>query len=259
MNFPSPIQSHTKNARNNFSGFTLIELLVVIAIIAILAAILFPVFARARENARRSSCQSNLKQIGLGFLQYAQDYDERMPRHGNDPTASFTPNNALSYNTSVQPYLKSFQLFACPSAGINAANPPDISATTGIPNDNSYLVSGVVIAHSTSVTSTHLGQIVAPSSVILMHEFADRARYSYVRPKLQTNTSNTYQNIFSTTYNNLHFDGGNLLFCDGHVKWRKQDGLCASDFGFTGGVCGAGNTSYTRDRNTQLDPELLTK
>jgi prepilin-type N-terminal cleavage/methylation domain-containing protein len=60
-------------------GFTLIELLVVIAIIAILAAILFPVFARARENARRASCSSNMKQIGLGFLQYTQDYDERMP------------------------------------------------------------------------------------------------------------------------------------------------------------------------------------
>jgi prepilin-type N-terminal cleavage/methylation domain-containing protein len=62
-------------------GFTLIELLVVIAIIAILAAILFPVFGRARENARRSSCQSNLKQIGLGAMQYTQDYDEQyLPR-----------------------------------------------------------------------------------------------------------------------------------------------------------------------------------
>ena len=60
-------------------GFTLIELLVVIAIISILAAILFPAFARARENARRASCQSNLKQIGLGIFQYTQDYDERLP------------------------------------------------------------------------------------------------------------------------------------------------------------------------------------
>src|ERR1043165_2296074 len=65
------------------SGFTLVELLVVIAIIALLSAILFPVFSRARENARRSSCQSNLKQLGLGILQYTQDYDEKFPQHNN--------------------------------------------------------------------------------------------------------------------------------------------------------------------------------
>src|SRR5471030_86040 len=69
-------------------GFTLIELLVVIAIIAILASILFPVFARARENARRASCMSNLKQLGLGYLQYAQDYDESFPGGLSVPTAN---------------------------------------------------------------------------------------------------------------------------------------------------------------------------
>src|SRR5438093_9620550 len=73
----------TMQRRNGKLGFTLIELLVVIAIIAILAAILFPVFARARENARRSSCQSNLKQLGLGFQMYTQDYDERLPAAGD--------------------------------------------------------------------------------------------------------------------------------------------------------------------------------
>src|SRR6188472_4028670 len=88
------------------SGFTLIELLVVIAIIAILASILFPVFARARENARRSSCQSNLKQIGLGIMQYTQDYDEKYPE--------FNPSG-LGWAAATQPYLKSTQILQCPS------------------------------------------------------------------------------------------------------------------------------------------------
>ena len=77
-----------KQSQQKYSGFTLIELLIVIAIVAILAAILFPAFARARENARRASCQSNLKQIGLGLAQYIQDYDERYSMTIQQPTTS---------------------------------------------------------------------------------------------------------------------------------------------------------------------------
>src|SRR2546428_12391240 len=105
-----------KSARRGFtpaSGFTLIELLVVIAIIAILAAILFPVFARARENARRSSCQSNLKQIGLGIMQYAQDYDERMI--SSRMSLNNADNEGGNWVVMLQPYVKSYQLFACTS------------------------------------------------------------------------------------------------------------------------------------------------
>jgi len=101
-------------------AFTLIELLVVIAIIAILAAILFPVFARARENARRSSCQSNLKQIGLGILQYTQDYDETFPRvhFGTTYDSSDLSTGGSNYKwmDAVFPYIKSEQIFNCPSA-----------------------------------------------------------------------------------------------------------------------------------------------
>ncbi len=95
--------------KNGKAAFTLIELLVVIAIIAILAAILFPVFARARENARRSSCQSNLKQIGLGALQYIQDYDEKYP------TSYINTPGQPRWLQVIQPYVKSTQVFACPS------------------------------------------------------------------------------------------------------------------------------------------------
>ena len=103
------MQSQSRIVRR---GFTLIELLVVIAIIAILAAILFPVFARARENARRASCQSNLKQIGLGVIQYAQDYDEKLPRSYADATTR--PAGDTVFN-QIQPYLKSTQILRCPS------------------------------------------------------------------------------------------------------------------------------------------------
>ena len=91
------------------SGFTLIELLVVIAIIAILAAILFPVFAQAREKARQSSCSSNMKQMALSVLQYAQDYDECYPNGLQDGWYE----QSWSYN--VQPYMKNVDVFRCPS------------------------------------------------------------------------------------------------------------------------------------------------
>ncbi|MFQ6099213.1 MAG: DUF1559 domain-containing protein, partial [Armatimonadota bacterium] len=110
------------------SGFTLIELLVVIAIIAILAAILFPVFARAREKARQASCQSNLKQIALGFLMYVQDYDEKFPRccWPNASANSLWPTlhnprgprieSHWDWPYHVYPYVKNGQLFDCPTS-----------------------------------------------------------------------------------------------------------------------------------------------
>jgi len=97
-------------------GFTLIELLVVIAIIAILAAILFPVFARAREKARQASCQSNEKQIILGCIMYASDYDGRFPRNctSASPTGCAAPG--WDWREVSQPYVKNWQLYTCPSA-----------------------------------------------------------------------------------------------------------------------------------------------
>src|SRR5215216_6862587 len=111
-------------------GFTLIELLVVIAIIAILAAILFPVFARARENARRSACQSNLKQIGLGLLQYTQDYDEAFVADwftGTGPVPTDpegTPGAHYKWQDAIYSYVKSEQLFTCPSHTFSGAFGP---------------------------------------------------------------------------------------------------------------------------------------
>lgn len=117
----------------NRRGFTLIELLVVIAIIAILAAILFPVFARAREQARKSACISNLKQIGTAILMYAQDYDEQIV-----PVATgVCPGpNAFGWGDLVQPYVKNYKVLECPSNVVkiqlnNAVNPPRVMRDRG--------------------------------------------------------------------------------------------------------------------------------
>jgi prepilin-type N-terminal cleavage/methylation domain-containing protein/prepilin-type processing-associated H-X9-DG protein len=99
-------------------GFTLIELLIVVAIIALLAAILFPVFARARENARRASCQSNLKQLGLGIAQYVQDYDERMPpseQYNVYGAGALLSSKSRTWRSIIYPYVKSVQVYYCPS------------------------------------------------------------------------------------------------------------------------------------------------
>jgi len=103
------------------SGFTLIELLVVIAIIAILAAILFPVFAQARESARQTSCLSNMKQMGLAMTMYAQDYDERFPPErisgfsAGCPECCTTTGQIFGWRMATLPYIKNYGLWQCPS------------------------------------------------------------------------------------------------------------------------------------------------
>src|SRR5688500_4031683 len=141
MLFPRCSPKRLEAVRLTRRGFTLIELLVVIAIIAILAAILFPVFARARENARRSACQSNLKQIGLGLMQYLQDYDERSPgiwagNQGYDPSDNTPGQQKWKWMDATYPYVKSEQIYDCPSRALASSR---------------YVYQGTLPANTTSV------------------------------------------------------------------------------------------------------------
>ncbi len=175
-------------------GFTLIELLVVIAIIAILAAILFPVFAKAREKARQTSCLNNAKQLGLALLQYAQDYDEVMV-----PCYLSNTSPTVYWVHSVEPYLKNTQITKCPSA-------------TGGPPCYGY--------NHNYLTSASLGSIVSPAETIMFVDVGQTEtgaeRYDYhCRPPSAMNSSTIARP------NPRHNDGCNLAFVDGHAKWMK--------------------------------------
>ena len=227
-------------------AFTLIELLVVIAIIAILAAILFPVFARARENARRSSCQSNLKQIGLGILQYTQDYDEKFP-YGLPVTGMNW--RGVGWAGEIYPYVKSAQIYVCPS------DPKGGGASTIGATPMSYALSGFVGGRSLtdvqeSARQVMLSEIKSGANVVVtLSDEGQGASSDYkspidfgdniaaARPDL---TGECCGNPFASmiqatgplrdtlggtnnTANNQprHFDGANYLMVDGHVKWFK--------------------------------------
>jgi prepilin-type N-terminal cleavage/methylation domain-containing protein/prepilin-type processing-associated H-X9-DG protein len=199
------------------SGFTLIELLVVIAIIAILAAILFPVFARARENARRASCQSNLKQLGLGVIQYRQDYDDRFPIGYYYTAAAY-----VTWGEEIQPYIKSAQIFKCPSstnvvvyaglAGLNAsANDYGINAaiTQFWQSPGSWDNSNLCIPNNLGpVIESQIDEPVRTTLIIDSNYFAYGSHWK--------------EGGFGL--NKRHFEGTNIAFVDGHVKWLKTMG-----------------------------------
>jgi prepilin-type N-terminal cleavage/methylation domain-containing protein/prepilin-type processing-associated H-X9-DG protein len=202
-------------------GFTLIELLVVIAIIAILAAILFPVFARARENARRASCQSNLKQIGLGILQYTQDYDERLPT--ND--YAWNGEGRLNWDERIYPYVKSAQIFKCPSATGDQINADSTGASltnqwTGSP-DRDYAINGYLVQTDQLGGTPKMALAAIPNTaeIFLLGE-ATRSNLGGWYASYMFSRNDSAGAITNGTAK-VHFDGGNWLYVDGHVKWMK--------------------------------------
>ena len=208
--------------RTQKPGFTLIELLVVIAIIAILAAILFPVFAQARERARMSNCVSNMKQIGTSLMMYAQDYDETLPVQENQVPKFWLDSAATNYCRGILPYSKNKQIYKCPSSGKETwpgAGGIYIPTPDG---DTSYMGNAVVMGRPLAVVPN-------PAEIMFLREHGLSVGTSVLRPA-RAGTSK-YSEVNHPSYDALHSGGATKLFCDGHVKWGKKEALRSGEFG----------------------------
>ncbi len=192
--------------RHSRKAFTLIELLVVIAIIAILAAILFPVFAKAREKARQSSCLSNLKQISLANLQYVQDYDEM-----------FADSRCLGWQSGtmwvgvIAPYIKNTQILRCPSEStyITVAPGTNICGSGWGSSPAWYPTYPLTYGqNSVALNNAALASIAQPAAVFMLAE----AYYPWVSTGLWTENYSSRKR---------HNSGIQLSFVDGHAKWLQ--------------------------------------
>jgi prepilin-type N-terminal cleavage/methylation domain-containing protein/prepilin-type processing-associated H-X9-DG protein len=221
--------------RSRNRAFTLIELLVVIAIIAILAAILFPVFAQAREKARATACLSNLKQVGLALMMYTQDYDETNPPY-NDGVANFNAPAVVAaipnFLGVLTPYTKNKGIYYCPSV-------PDVGGTQScalatVPDScTSYLGNAAVIGST-------IAAIPNPADIVYTQELFNKRNFAFMRPRRLNAAAGTYQwwhfprGIGTLeNYTTTHMEGGNILFCDGHAKHRKAKSMRSRDYGLT--------------------------
>ena len=214
-------------------GFTLIELLVVIAIIALLAAILFPVFARARENARKSSCSNNLKNLTLGWIQYSNDADEKVIPYSDNAGST---GRAFAWNRLLMPYIKNEQVLTCPSNtltrqgyGCNFALGSGGRALSDIPLPAKTPAYADIYGFGTTeaARSVQAGCFLIPSSS--PNDIHTGRRLSLPDtdpPGVGWSTENG-----ARIKGDRHLDGANYAFCDGHVKWFPFHQAAASEVG----------------------------
>ena len=200
-------------------GFTLIELLVVIAIIAILASILFPVFARAREKARQTSCLANIKQLVLGANMYAQDYDETLPPGAFSADSSWGDANDTSWRMMILPYVKNVQIFQCPSKKMTTSPFDGSLLLDGAQNAGygfNYAHWGGAVA-GRNPSGKSLGEADDASAVILLVESTGT---------LYVGLDNGHGWVRTDEAATRHNGGQNCGFIDGHAKWLKSNVLC---------------------------------
>ncbi len=220
-------------------GFTLIELLVVIAIIAILAAILFPVFATAREKARQTTCASNEKQIGIAMLQYTQDYDELLPVGGNNIPNSCTGQPGRGWAGKLMPYIKAAAVFDCPddqTVATNANYVPysyadNVNFFAGNVGGNPFCNGPVIpITKMVSTTTTvYLYEVYSVMGAITPTEFDSPSGSGYNN----YGAGNGEQYLLATPAGapnptqgqgwGRHTNGMELLMADGHVKYFQYN------------------------------------
>jgi len=229
-------------------GFTLIELLVVIAIIAILAAILFPVFARAKEKARQTSCLSNLKQLGTGLAMYAQDYESTLPLYRiSVPATVVNPDGSASggllyWAALIHPYVKNSQIFTCPS------NPEAKQFTFGAWNRYNYGVN--MFSNPWFGTpfyafgkGAQLGELARPAKTLAIMDACTYyvcpfAGYPMVAPTIaqpalraEPEPENNGGSATGDALKAYHNDGSNVVHFDGHAKWYTWNEL-TGDIGY---------------------------
>jgi prepilin-type N-terminal cleavage/methylation domain-containing protein/prepilin-type processing-associated H-X9-DG protein len=232
-------------AQSHRTGFTLIEILVVIAIIALLASILFPVFSRARESARRATCQSNLKQIGLAALQYSQDYDEYyVARYLAGAAGNVQPLTGWAY--VIQPYIKSTQVLQCPSDPYFGTTDPAKAKSFSNANDKtSYTDYGFTDEIGSNLNGGISGRDVIPppksstftAIAVTVMGFEQKTSNAACGDRYGTSASGWVREAIlnATTDVNVyaaarrHLEGSNFLFADGHVKWYRPDKITNDD------------------------------